>query len=238
MTERPDALPHGPIREVLPDIFFVTGTMKTVLMEADWHFSRNMTIVRDAGALTLVNTVRLDAEGLAALEALGKVTNVVRIGALHGIDDAFYVERYGARYWAAPGMPPASDMVPDVPLSPDGPAPFGGCSVFAFETARMPEFVLHVDRAGGVLIACDALQNWLAPDEFFSDDSRATMTEMGFFQPANIGPVWMQAAAPAAHDFARLGALAFNHVLCGHGAPLLDTAGPAFRSRFQTTFGA
>ena len=38
--------------------------------------------MREDGALTLVNSVRLDDAGLAALDALGKVTNVVRLGAM------------------------------------------------------------------------------------------------------------------------------------------------------------
>ena len=71
------ALPHGDIQEVFPDVFFVTGTMQTVLMGAHWHFSRNMTIVRDGTELTLINTVRLDDAGLAQLDALGTVKNVL-----------------------------------------------------------------------------------------------------------------------------------------------------------------
>jgi hypothetical protein len=63
-----------------------------------------MTIVRDGGRLTLINTVRLNDAGLAELEKLGTVTNVVRIGDMHGVDDPFYVDRYGAKFWAMPGM--------------------------------------------------------------------------------------------------------------------------------------
>ena len=103
MTEHPPVLPHGKIEEVFPDVFFVTGAMKTVLMGGHWHFSRNMTIVREGGELTLINTVRLDDAGLGELEKLGKVANVVKIGSLHGRDDAFYVARYGAKFWAGAG---------------------------------------------------------------------------------------------------------------------------------------
>lgn len=35
-----------------------------------------MTIVRDQGQLTLINPVRMDDEGLLALEALGEITHV------------------------------------------------------------------------------------------------------------------------------------------------------------------
>ena len=102
----------------------------------------------------------------------------------------------------------------------------------------MPECILHVDRAGGILVACDALQNLQAPDEYFSDQSRQMMQEMGFFQPANLGPVWVQVNEPKARDFVRLQELSFRHALCGHGPPLRDTAKEAYAARFQRAFGA
>ena len=96
MPSFPPALAHNAIEEILPDLFFVSGAMETVLMDLDWQFSRNMTIVRDGERLILINTVRLDDDGLAELDRLGKVTDVIRLGALHGRDDAFYVDRYQA----------------------------------------------------------------------------------------------------------------------------------------------
>jgi hypothetical protein len=237
MDALPPALPHGPLQELFPGVFFVTGTMKTVLMDAPWHFSRNMTVVRDGDALTLVNSVRLDDAGLAQLEALGSVAHVVKIGALHGRDDAFYKARYGATFWAPPGTQHEHGLVPDKALVPGGEVPFPGCSVFAFRSSKLPECILHIDRAGGILVACDALQNWVEPDEFFSDESRATMQGMGFFQPANLGPVWMQVNEPKADDFVRLKDLEFQHALCGHGAPLKDGAKHAYAARFAQVFG-
>lgn len=238
MDQTPPAFPHGSLEEIFPDVFFITGTMKTVLMGAHWHFSRNMTVVRDGDALTLINAVRLDERGLAGLEALGRIANVVRIGSLHGSDDAFYKARSGATLWARPGMPHAQGLTPDKDLTPGGEVPFAGCSVFAFRTTKLPECILHVERAGGILIACDALQNWVAPDEFFSDESRKLMTEMGFFQPANLGPVWMQVSEPRKEDFVRLLELEFRHVLCGHGAPLRDTAREAYAASVERVFAA
>ena len=236
MDAYPEALPHGPLEEVFPDVFFVTGAMKTVLMGAHWHFSRNMTVVRDGRELTLVNTVRLDDDGLAALDALGTVKHVVRVGALHGRDDAFYKDRYGATYWALPGMP--GTLQPERALQPGPGGPFAGCSVFLFEQTKLPEAILRIDREGGILVAADALQNWVAPDAFFSEESRRTMTDMGFFQSANLGPVWMQVNEPQAGDFRRLAQWDFRHALCGHGSPLRDRAHSAFSERFAQVFPA
>jgi len=137
-----------------------------------------------------------------------------------------------------PGMTHAHGLAADRALRPGDAMPFAGCSVFEFRTTRTPECILRVDRAGGILIACDALQNLLAPDEYFSDQSRQMMQEMGFFQPANLGPVWMQINEPKAQDFARLQELPFRHVLCDHGPPLRDTAKEAYSARFKRVFGA
>lgn len=237
MDALPPALPHGELEEVFPDVFFVTGTMKTVLMNAPWHFSRNMTVVRDGDALTLINPVRLDEAGLARLESLGRVVNVVQIGALHDEDNAFYKQRYGATFWAPPGTTHAHGLQVDKSLVPDGEMPFAGCSVFAFGTTKLPESIIRIDRAGGILVACDALQNWVEPNEYFSEQSREMMAGMGFFQPANFGPLFMQVNEPKGEDYARLRALPYRHALCGHGSPLRDTAAEAYADRTQRVFG-
>jgi hypothetical protein len=231
------AMPHGDIEEVFADVFFVTGTMRMVVGGAPLQFSRNMTIVRDQGALTLISAVRLDDAGLAALDRLGKVTNVIKLGANHGLDDAFYVDRYRARLWTLPGLEHESGLATDVELVPGGTMPFAGCSLFVFETSTKPEGILRLDRAGGILIAVDALQNWCAPDRFIDEASAAMMRQAGFFEPANIGPGWRRTYNPQASDFARLKQLAFRHVLCAHGEPLRDTAHAAFSARFQREFG-
>jgi hypothetical protein len=231
------AMPHDDIEEVFDGVFFVTGTMRSVFGGAPLQYSRNMTVVRDNGALTLINAVRLDDAGLAALDRLGKVTNVVKLGSMHGLDDAFYVDRYGARLWALPGLSHESGLATDVELVTGGPMPFSGCSLFAFETSAKPEGILRVDRDGGILIAVDALQNWREPDRFFDDVSVTMMRQFGFFQPANIGPGWRRMSNPQGSDFARVKQLSFKHVLCAHGEPLRDTAHAAFSDRFQREFG-
>ena len=58
MEQFPPALSHGNLEEAFPDVFFVTGSMETVLMGAKWNFSRNMTVLRNGNALSLINTVQ------------------------------------------------------------------------------------------------------------------------------------------------------------------------------------
>src|SRR5262249_5343996 len=132
MPDLQPALPHGELREIFGGIFFVTGTSRATFMGLSWQFSRNMTVVREGKALTIVNSVRLNDVGLRALDALGKVTNIVKIGAFHGIDDAFYLERYGARLWALPGATHDNGKVTDVELKVGGPMPIANSRLFVF----------------------------------------------------------------------------------------------------------
>ncbi len=236
MSDFKAVMPHGSIEEIFPDLFFVTGTMRGEFFGSTWQFSRNMIIVREDERLSLINAVRLNDDGLAALDALGKVANVLRIGAMHGCDDAFYVDRYEARYWAMPEMPAGDGPRVDKELTVNGELPFGGASLFVFETTKLPECIIRLEREGGILIACDALQNWVGPDEFFLDETVATMTEMGFFAPTNLGPAWMHVMEPKAEDFVRLKKVPFQHALCGHGSPARGTAQAGFHATFARVF--
>ena len=224
MTAYPPAMPHGELEEIFPDIFFLTGTTRPNFMGSDWQFSRNMTVVREGGALTLINTVRLDDAGLTRLESLGTVANVVRLGAFHGMDDAFYRDRYAAKLWAITNMDHDGGRATDHELTAGGAMPFAGASLFTFDTSVKPEAILHVDREGGILISCDSLQNWVEADEYFSADSAEKMKAYGFIAPANIGPGWRAANKPAASEFSRLKKLTFQHLLPAHGKPLRNEA--------------
>jgi hypothetical protein len=235
MSDFPAAMPHGPLQEVFPDVFFVTGTMRAEFFGSMWQFSRNMTVVRDERDLTIVNSVRLDEDGLSQLDALGTVRNVVRIGDMHGLDDRFYLDRYGATFWAMPNMGIEEGVTVDKELVPGGEMPFNGCTLFDFRTTQRPEGILRLDRDGGIMIACDSLQNWVAPDEFFDEPTVATMQEMGFFTSNNLGLAWLQGSQPQAPDFVRLKEVPFRHALCGHGIPARDAQG-AYHATFNRFF--
>jgi hypothetical protein len=230
------ALPHGQLQELFRNVFFVTGTMRTILLGGPWHFSRNMVVIRNGQELTLINSVRLDESGLLQLESLGTIANVVRIGSLHGIDDRFYLDRYAATLWCPEGFALGDPPIAHTPLIPGGQTPFSNCKVFKFETTKLPESILHIDQEGGILVAADALQNWESPDEFFSPESVEQMKMMNFFQRANFGPLWMQLNQPGKEDFEKLLQLPFRHVLCGHGSPLLHSAKQEYAQRAANIF--
>jgi hypothetical protein len=220
------AWPHGDIEPVFPDVFLVTGTNKVQHEGANIQTSRNMTIIRNGVELTLINTVRLNEEGLKALDQLGRVAHIVRIGAFHGRDDAFYRNQYpNAQLWVLKGMTYENGLKPTRELVPEGDMPFPGCSLFVFETSNLPEGVLYVDREGGMLISCDSIQNITATDQFYSPETAKSFQDQGLVKPANISSIWLGATHTKVSDFDRLlKTITFRHLITAHGQPLLNTA--------------
>lgn len=231
------AWPHSDIKEIFPDIFFVMGTNKTEHNHVELQHSRNMIIIRDKNQLSLINTVRLDDKRLAALDALGEVTNVIRIGAFHGRDDSFYLDRYHAKLWALKDMHHADHRITDIQLTPNGQIPVPDCSIFIFETSKHPEGILHIAQQGGILITCDSIKNWLTADPFFSPASAKLYEEQGFFGAASISSVWKQACEVHPSDFARLKTLTFQHLISAHGEPLLNNAYECIAQSIKQEYG-
>ena len=192
-----------------------------------------MVVIRDYRLLTLVNTIRLDEAGLAALDALGTVSNIVKLGAFHGRDDAFYIDRYGADLWAPPGMTYSRGEKTDQMLTDGKAGPNPDATAFVFDTPKLPEAILHLKRHHGVLIACDSFQNMSGPDEYFNAAATEAKARLGFFKKAVIGPGWRKFAEPKTGDIERVLKLEFRHLLSAHGEPLLDEA----YSAVSTTLG-
>lgn len=236
----PPAFPHGELKQLFDDIFFVQGTCRVAMGPVPMCFSRNMTIVRNGESLTLINSLRLDESGLAALDRLGRVEHVIRIAGFHGMDDPFYADRYGARVWAVRGQPYVDGFdalkTPDKtyfsatdPLDAGEPLPLADARLITFEGARVPEGVILLERDGGILVTGDSLQNWGTPDKYFNWPGRVIMRFMGFFRPYNLGPGWLKVAKPTPSGLAFLLDLSFEHVLPVHGEPVLGAAKDAFR---------
>ena len=113
MTNYAPVMPHGSIEEIANDVFWVQGSIQ---FAPGMRLTRNMAIVRSGEELTVVSPVRLSPTGEAELERLGKVRHVVKIGFFHGVDDAYYLERFGATYWALPDGARSQDPRPDEEL--------------------------------------------------------------------------------------------------------------------------
>lgn len=232
------AWPHGDIQEIFPDIFFVTGTNKVQHEGVNIQTSRNMVIVRNGSELTLINTVRLNEEGLKKLDKLGKVTNIVRIGAFHGRDDAFYKSQYpSANLWVLKGMTYENGLKPDMELTAESEMPFPGCSLFVFETSKLPEGILHIEKEDGILITCDSIQNITSTDQFYSQETAKSFDDQGLVKPANISPIWLGATNTRDSDFEKLlKTIAFRHMITAHGKPLINKAYEQVNETFSRVF--
>lgn len=228
MADFPAAQPHGPITEIFPDVFFVTGSFRFAPLMS---ITRNMTIVRQGSKLTLLNSLRLDAAGEAALAKLGQVEHVVRVGSFHGLDDAYCVDRFGATLWAPPRTKNATGARELAP----GASPIEGSTVFLFEKGKVGEAALVLDQDGGVLVTCDSFQNWTS-FEGCSALGKLMMKVMGF-GPTLIGGPWIKAMGlEVREDFDRLLELPWKHLVPAHGTVLRDTAKEGLRTAIARRF--
>ena len=208
------------------------------------RFSRNMVIIKEGERLVLVHSMRLSEPGLQALDALGKVTDVIRLAGFHGMDDPFYKERYDAKVWALEGAhymkgfgaaegKGEAYFEPDVRIGPDTELPIEGAALTVIP-CQPPEGILRLDREGGVLITGDALQHWHRTDRYFSLAAKAMMKVMGFIKPHNVGPGWLKSAKPSAADVSGLGDLEFDNLLPVHGDPVLGGAREKYRPAIES----
>jgi hypothetical protein len=232
----PAARKHGALTEVLPGLYFVTGTVH-LPGPLPVRFSRNMTVVRRGESLILVNTVRLDDAGLAELDKLGKVTDVIRLAANHGSDDPFYAERYGAKVWVVKGQrytagfntsAPNTYFTPHHEMDASTQLPIPDAKLIVID-ATPPEGLLLLPEHGGVMISGDCLQNWATTDPYFSWLGSGVMKMMGFIKPHNIGPGWLRQCKPPKDQLRGVLGATFANVLPAHGTPVLGGAVDHYR---------
>lgn len=225
------AYPHGSLDEVFDGLFFLRGTIR---VGPGVSVTRNMVVVKQGDELVLVNSVRLNEEGEAALEQLGKVRHLVRLGAFHGADDAYYVHRYKPTFWAPKGQNHAAGLSADRDLR-DGESPIDGSGVFTFQHGKQPEAALLIEREGGVIVPCDAYQNWTT-FEGCSAIGKLMLRAMGF-GPTLIGGPWTNAMGRRVkEDFDVLVERDFRHLLPAHGEPIVGTANEGLRAAMRHRF--
>lgn len=222
--------PHDPISKsrLSDDIFMVTGAMLLQHGDIIRHHSRNMVIIREGNNLTLINTVRLSDDELKELDHLGKVVNIVRIGAFHGRDDAFYCKRYpNACLWAPPGIEDEHGAIVDKVLSVEGEQPLSACQTYVFGNAPegRQEAVLCYQKHEGILITCDSVKNWQqAGDHYFTTESKMLYAQEGHLGQAALSPIWLAACHACKEDFMPILSFDFLHLLPAHGDALLHDA--------------
>lgn len=234
MTDFPAAQPHGPIETLFPDVFLVRGTFRGGPLV---HIPRNMVVVREGRALTIVNSVRLSAEGERSLALLGDVKHVVKLGAAHGLDDPYYRATFAPTFWAPVPADAATKALVDGERGP-----LERATAFCFRRDARGEAALVVEQdAGNLLVTCDSVQSWEST-EGCSTLGGLLIRAMGFLQPATIGPIWLKRAtggkpAEMSRDFARLIERDFRHLVAGHGVLLRDHAKAAIERSWARASG-
>jgi len=224
MSQYSPVWPHGDIEAVFDNVYIVRGTNIIEHEGVTIQHSRTMTILRQGDSLTLVNTVRLNEQGLAALEALGQVTHVLSIGAFHGRDDAFYCDKYQASLLSVQSTKANSQLTANTAL------PITGLSYLPFKSAKMSEGVLYLEPKK-LLISCDSIKNWSEVDEFFSEETGRQCLDSGEIAEARISPIWLSATGTKKADYEALLSLDFLHLITAHGAALKDNAHQLLTSR-------
>ena len=155
MDYRP-VTPHSAPLEIAPNLFVVYGSVRINPLV---RFTRNMAIIRDNGELTLINAVRMDEAGLQALESLGEVKHVLRLGSLHGMDDTFYTNRYNATFWSFTGEADYTEPAVERELDEGGELPFSNARLFEFNHISQREGVILLEQEPGILLTVDSIQS-------------------------------------------------------------------------------
>jgi hypothetical protein len=214
--------PHDDITKIFSGIYIVRGTNITHFEGMKIQHSRNMTIIESQRELTLINTVRLNEEGLKQLDALGTVRWVISIGAFHGRDDAFYINRYNAELWTVQKQVPNTQYVKQ--LNDADKLPIKNAVCYLFKNATPVEGFLYLKQEGGIIITCDSVKNWLEIDSFFDEETAKRALLNGEISKARISPIWLQATGLQKRDFEPLLNLNFVHLISAHGDVLYNTA--------------
>lgn len=228
--------PHDPIEEIGPDVFMVRGRIK---MNPVVSIARNMAIIRSEGELTLIDPIRLNPEGEAQLKALGTPKRVIRLGAFHGVDDTYYTDIFKTEFWCQPGGTTYTEPKIDVALSDAVALPFHDAELFCFAGTVQPESALLIKRGGGILITCDAIQNY----GDYSNNSlvaKIMLPFIGFPKTCLIGPLWLKFMTPEGEslksEFERLLSLDFDRLLSAHGTLLKSGAHAAVEQALKKAF--
>ena len=218
--------------------FMVHGSFR---MAPGMQMNRNMVIVRQNGELTIFNTVRLSPQEEPALEALGTVKRIVRLGYHHGVDDPYYVDHYSAEFWSQAGSDNFPNPKPTHILEQGGELPLADAELFAFTETKFPECAILLRQHGGVLITCDSLQHH-ADWSYCTFPAKMVMRMMGFSHTTFVGPPWKKRMTPKGSsiqpDFQRLLELDFKHLIAAHGRPYRDQAHEQVKTAVANAFGA
>ena len=140
---------------------------------------------------------------------------------MHGVDDPYYIERYDAELWAPGHSEAHPEPKPTLMFDATTALPFPNASLFCFKGLNQPEGALLLSRGPGLLITCDAIQNY---GDYRHNNlvARLLMPLIGFPKTTIVGPMWIKVMTPESasleSEFRRLLELDFDQLLSAHGS--------------------
>ncbi len=152
------------------------------------------------------------------------------------MDDAYYLDQYGAKLWVVAGISPQVTAATAGELSENTQLPFPDSRVFVFRNTIRPEAAILMARNGGLLITCDSVQHWV-PSPLMSPLAKLLTRLIGFQKPAQIGPPWRKRQTPQGGslrpDFERLAAFPSNGLSVATAASLKMEPHRCSQNRFR-----
>jgi hypothetical protein len=231
----PPAYPHDQIQNLYPGVFLLHGSIK---MGPGMRMNRNMVILQSGSEITLINPVRMNEEGLAALDILGKVSKIIRLGDFHGLDDEFYLKRYKCEFWSQQDQETYKSPIPTKTITASTAGPINNSQFFIFESAIFPEAALLI-KEHKLLITTDSIQyhsDW----SYFSRFTKFVFKLLGFKNGLNIGGPWLKRVTPKGkslkNDFEAILALDFDAVIAAHGALIEHGAKELLKAEMSSVF--
>lgn len=149
------------------------------------------------------------------------------------------METFGTEFWCQPGAEAYPEPTIDVELNEQTQLPFPNASLFCFQGLLQPEAALLLDVGDGLLLTCDAIQNY---GDYLHNTllAKIMMPFVGFPKTTIIGPFWLKLLTPEGAslegEFARLLELEFDTLLSAHGSLLRTGAHAAVEAACKKTF--
>lgn len=228
--------PHGDVEEIGHEIYMVRGSIN---LNPLVRITRNMVFVRQGSELSLINPVRVDDRVLKQITSLGEIKRVIRTGALHGIDDPFYVDTFKAEMWSQIGGSIYTKPIIDTVLNEETTLPFDNAKIVEFKNTKEPECALHIADQDGILLTCDGIQNY-GDYSYNNFLARMMLPFIGFPKTTIVGPIWLklmtQEGGSLEKDLRQLLELKFDRLLSAHGTYLSSGAHQAVERAINKAF--
>ena len=175
---------------------------------------------------------------LSRLDELGTVRHLVRMGAFHGQDDPFYMDRYQPRFWSQAGGTTYTEPAIDEKIDDQTTLPFPDAKVRCFRGTKQPEAVILLARGKGLLLTTDGIQHY-GDYSYNNLPARLLMPYIGFPRTTIIGPFWMKLMTPEGEsikaEFDEILELEFDSLLSAHGTFLETDAHAGVRNSESLT---